>query len=103
MTDAFFLAARSTGSSPVLLSVFFLGGVVALWSGVSWAFDIRGITTRRAERIRQRNADMWATTGQLGGSPSIFAAPGYLRFLGALMAVAGMLMLLVTYALWHLG
>ncbi|MEU7422430.1 hypothetical protein [Streptomyces sp. NPDC040750] len=41
--------------------------------------------------------------GRLGGSPSLFAAPGYLRFLGAVMAGAGLLLLVAMYALWRLG
>ncbi|MCX4607852.1 MULTISPECIES: hypothetical protein [Streptomyces] len=39
----------------------------------------------------------------LGGSPTLFATPGYLRFLGALMAFAGVILCVVAYALWHLG
>jgi len=103
LTDGFLLAAGSVGFSPVMLAVFLLAGLVALWCGVNWAFDVRGITTRRSERIRRKNADTWAAMGRLGASPTIFGTPGYLRFLGALMALAGLLLLLATYALWHLG
>ncbi|RFC76442.1 hypothetical protein DXZ75_15400 [Streptomyces sp. AcE210] len=87
----------------MLLAVFALGGLVALWCGVSWAFDVRGITTSRSERIRRKNADTWAAMGRLDASPTVFATPGYLRFLGALMAFAGLVLLIVSYALWHLG
>ncbi|MGW6361487.1 hypothetical protein ACWFR5_41530 [Streptomyces sp. NPDC055092] len=103
MTDGFLLAAGSDGTSPVMLAVFLLGGLAALWCGVNWAFDVRGITTRRSERILRKNADTWAAMGRLDASPTIFGTPGYLRFLGTLMALAGLLMLLATYALWHLG
>ncbi|WP_406107620.1 hypothetical protein OG698_34220 [Streptomyces sp. NBC_01003] len=41
--------------------------------------------------------------GRLDASPTIFGTPGYLRFPGALMALAGLLLLVVTYAAWHLG
>ncbi|MGW6136588.1 hypothetical protein [Streptomyces sp. NPDC055140] len=102
-TEEFTLAAGVHAPSPVLLAVFALGGLVALWCGVSWAFDVRGITTRRSERIRQKNADTWAAMGRLDASPTVFATPGYLRFLGALMAFAGLVLLAVSYALWHLN
>ncbi|MER5534342.1 hypothetical protein [Streptomyces mirabilis] len=103
MADGFHLAAGSHGPSPVVLAVFLLGGLVALWCGVSWAFDVRGITTRRSERMRRKNEESWAAMGRLGGSPTVFATPGYLRFLGALMAFAGVILCVVAYALWHLG
>lgn len=63
----------SGGSSPVVLTVFLLGGLAAFWCGVSWAFDVRGITTRRSERIRRKNEESWAAMGRLDGSPTIFA------------------------------
>ncbi|KAF5998024.1 hypothetical protein BOG92_045750 [Streptomyces sp. WAC00263] len=103
LTDGFNVAAGSHGPSPVILAVFLLGGLVALWCGMSWAFDVRGITTRRSERIRRKNEESWAAVGRLGGSPTLFATPGYLRFLGALMAFAGVILCVVAYALWHLG
>ncbi|MFB7510934.1 hypothetical protein [Streptomyces broussonetiae] len=96
------LAAVAHGPSPVIDIVFAVGGMVALWCGLSWAFDVRGITTRRAERIHRRNQETWAM-GRLGGSPNLFASVGYLRFLGAVMAGAGLLLLVAVYALWHLG
>ncbi|MCX5242120.1 hypothetical protein [Streptomyces prunicolor] len=83
--------------------VFALGGLLALWCGLSWAFDVRGITTRRSERIRLKNEAAWAAMGRLGGSPTVFATVGYLRFLGVVMAGAGLLLLVVAYALWHLS
>jgi hypothetical protein len=98
-----YLAAGNHGPSPVLLVVFAVGGLVSLWCGVSWAFNVRGITARRAERIRRSREEAWAAVGRLGGSPTLFASAGYLRFLGALMAFAGSLMLIAAYALWHLG
>ncbi|MGW6396648.1 hypothetical protein [Streptomyces sp. NPDC055134] len=103
MTAALTLAAATHAPSPVLLSVFALGGLVALWCGVSWAFDVRGITTRRSERIRRKNADTSAAMGRLDAAPSLFGTPGYLRFLGALMAFAGLVLLAASYALWHLN
>jgi hypothetical protein len=103
LSESFHLAAGSNGPSPVVLTIFLLGGLAAFGSGVSWAFDVRGITTRRSERIRRKNEDSWAAMGRLGGSPTIFATPGYLRFLGALMAFAGLVLCVVAYALWHLG
>ncbi|MFF1395406.1 hypothetical protein ACFVZD_16545 [Streptomyces sp. NPDC058287] len=103
MTAALTLAAGTHSPSPAPLVVFALGGLVALWCGVSWAFDVRGITTRRSERIRRKNADTWAAMGRLDASPTVFATPGYLRFLGALMAFAGIVLLVVSYALWHLN
>lgn len=96
-------AAGAHGPSPVVLVVFAVGGVTALWCGVNWAFDVRGITTRRSERIRRRNEETWAAMGRLGGSPTLFASAGYLRFLGALMALGGSVTLLAAYALWHLN
>ena len=96
------LAAGAHGPSPLIDIVFAVGGMVFLWCGLSWAFDVRGITTRRAERIRRRNEETWAM-GRLGGAPNLFASAGYLRFLGAVMAGAGLLLLVAVYALWHLG
>lgn len=97
------LAAGAHGPSPLIDIVFAVGGMVFLWCGLSWAFDVRGITTRRADRIRRRNEEIWTATGRLGGAPTLFASPGYLRFLGAVMAGAGLLLLVAVYALWHLG
>ncbi|MEU0336382.1 hypothetical protein [Streptomyces sp. NPDC006193] len=97
------LAAGAHGQSPVIDIVFAVGGIVGLWCGLSWAFDVRGITTRRAERIRRRNEETWMAMGRLGGAQPLFATPGYLRFLGAVMAGAGLLLLVAAYALWHLG
>ncbi|MEU6662243.1 hypothetical protein [Streptomyces sp. NPDC046821] len=97
------LAAGVNGPSPVALAVFLLAGLVCVWAGLNWAFDVRGITTRRSERIRRKTADRWAALGHLEGSPTIFGTVGYLRFLGALMTLAGLVLLLVTYVLWHLN
>ncbi|MFB7758429.1 hypothetical protein ACFC18_54165 [Streptomyces sp. NPDC056121] len=103
MTSALTFASAVHAPSPVLLAVFVLGGLVALWCGVNRAFDVRGITTRRSERIRRKNADSWAAMGRLDGSPTIFATTGYLRFLGACMAFAGLVLPAASYALWHLN
>ncbi|PJN10157.1 hypothetical protein CG723_20355 [Streptomyces sp. CB01635] len=88
---------------PVVLAIFSLVGLVCLWCGVNWAFDVRGITTRRSERIRQRNAHMLGMPGALDAPTTVFGSVGYLRFLGALMAFAGLVLFVVAYALWHLG
>lgn len=97
------LAAGTHGPSPVFLVVCAVGGLTFLWCGVNWAFDVRGITTSRAERIRRRNEETWAAAGRLGGPPTLFASAGYLRFLGALMALAGAVALLAGYELWRLN
>ena len=47
--------------------------------------------------------ESWAAMGRLGGSPTLFATAGHLRFLGALMAFAGGILCVVAYALGHLG
>ncbi|MEV5611353.1 hypothetical protein [Streptomyces sp. NPDC052225] len=78
--------------SPVILGAFLVGGLVALWTGMNWALDIRGIATRRGNRA----------TG-LDASGNLLARPGYLRVLGAVMALAGVLLIVVTYVLWQLG
>ncbi|MEU6772975.1 hypothetical protein [Streptomyces sp. NPDC046759] len=96
-------AAAAHGPSPVFLVVITVGGLVALWCGVNWAFDVRGITTHRSERIRRRNEETWTATGRPGGSPTFFASVGRLRFLGALLAFTGSVMLLAAYALWSLN
>lgn len=100
-----FLAAGAHGPSPVILVVFGVAGLVALWCGLSWAFDVRGITTRRSERIRRKREEAWAAVGRLGGGggPTLSGSVGYLRTLGAVMAAAGAVLLLAAYALWHLG
>ncbi|MBO1335252.1 hypothetical protein J3486_28885 [Streptomyces sp. VRA16 Mangrove soil] len=91
----------------MILGAFLVGGVIAIWTGMHWAFDLRGLTTRRCVRIRQRRAETWDVTPDaangLDASGNLLARPGYLRFLGAVMAVAGLLLILVTYALWELG
>jgi hypothetical protein len=69
---------------------------------LSWAFDVRGIATRRSERIRRRSEERWAAMGRLGGPTTFFASVGYLRFLGAVMAGAGLLVS-AAYAVWQLG
>lgn len=104
MTDGITFAVGARSTPVPLLAVFCVGGLVAVWCGINWAFDIRGITTRRSERIRRRNADVWASTGRIdAGAGSLFGSTGYHRFLGAVMAVAGLFLLLVTVVLWHLG
>ncbi|MFJ8823519.1 hypothetical protein ACIREE_17200 [Streptomyces sp. NPDC102467] len=104
MLQQFTVAASTHGPSPVLLAVFALGGVVALWAGLSWAFDIRGSTVRRSQRIRQRTADRWGGPERLGTPPAnVFGSVGYLRFLGVMLAFAGVVLLVIVYALWQLG
>ncbi|MEV3856523.1 hypothetical protein AB0J38_19625 [Streptomyces sp. NPDC050095] len=70
-------AAGTQAASPVLLGVFAVGGLVAISAGLTWAFNVRGISTGRSV--------------------------GHLRVLGAALALAGLVLLGVTYALWHLG
>ncbi|MEV1021710.1 hypothetical protein [Streptomyces sp. NPDC050264] len=104
MPEQFTAAASTHGPSPVLLVVFAFGGVVALWAGLSWALDIRGITVRRSQRIRQRTADRWGGPERLGAPPAnMFGSVGYLRFLGVMLAFTGIVLLVIVYALWHLG
>ncbi|MFF9621051.1 hypothetical protein [Streptomyces griseosporeus] len=99
------LAAGTHGPSPVILVVFGVAGLVALGCGLCWAFDVRGITTRRSERIRRKREEAWAAVGRLGGGgvPMLSGSVGYLRALGAVMVAAGTVLLLAAYALWHLG
>jgi hypothetical protein len=75
----FTVAASTHGQSPVLLTVFALGGVVALGAGLSWALDLRGVAVRRSQPA------------------------GHLRLLGALLAFTGVVLLVIAYALWQLG
>ena len=103
MTTELLLGAGAHGPSPVLPAVFALAGLAALWSGLNWAFDVRGITTRRAENIRRRTAGTHALMGQLDGSSTFFSQPWYLRMLGGFMAFAGLVLLIAAYALWHLN
>ncbi|MFI7387680.1 hypothetical protein [Streptomyces sp. NPDC049813] len=79
MQPQFTVASSSHGQSPVLLTVFAVGGVIALWAGLSWAFDIRGLPVRRTH------------------------AAGQPRLLGALLALTGLILLAIVYALWQLG
>ncbi|MET9496847.1 hypothetical protein [Streptomyces sp. NPDC006552] len=79
MPQQFTAAASSHGQSPLLLTVFAVGGVVALWAGLSWALDIRGCAVRRS----------WPA--------------GQLRFLGVVLAVVGVVLLGIVYALWQWG
>ncbi|MDF3298433.1 hypothetical protein [Streptomyces tropicalis] len=99
------LASRA-GGQPLVFSVVFLpAGLVALWCGLSWAFDVRGITTRRAQTSRRRAQAIRNPTGDLFGQPQragLFGSPGILRFLGAAMALGGLVMLIANYALWQL-
>ncbi|GAA2289379.1 hypothetical protein OKJ48_44195 [Streptomyces kunmingensis] len=75
MFQQFTVAASKHGQSPVLLAVFAVGGVVALGAGLNWALDIRGVAVRG----------------------------GHLRWLGGLLAFAGVVLLVIVYALWQLG
>ncbi|MER5442988.1 hypothetical protein [Streptomyces sp. NPDC002790] len=68
------LAAGDRATPPVLLGLFAVGGVIAMAAGLIWAFDVRGLTP-----------------------------VGYLRVLGGALTLAGVVLLFVTYALWHLG
>ncbi|MEW2082574.1 hypothetical protein [Streptomyces sp. NPDC005283] len=96
-------AAGAHAPSPVIIAVFVLGGLVAVWCGASWAFNVRGVATRRAENIRQRYLLGGAQLGQLDRSPTMWAQPWYQRLMGAFMAFAGLVMVLAGGALWHLG
>ncbi|MFD7339591.1 hypothetical protein ACFV98_26800 [Streptomyces violascens] len=84
------------GPSPVIVGLFLLGGLAALWCGVNWAFDVRGIATRRAENIQRRQ-------GLGAGQGMMWAQPWYQRVLGAGMAGAGLVLTVAAFALWHLG
>jgi hypothetical protein len=94
------LGARGAGQlllkgMPVIIALFALGGIAAVWLGGSWALDVRGIAGRRAESIRRLH--------QLGGgSVLMWAQPWYHRTLGAFLALAGLGLLTAAYALWHL-
>ena len=68
------LAAGDRATSPLLLGFFAVGGLIAISAGLSWAFAIRGMTP-----------------------------VGYVRLLGAALTLAGLVLLGVTYTLWHLG
>ncbi|MEU6843184.1 hypothetical protein ABZ930_15070 [Streptomyces sp. NPDC046716] len=106
MTSGVTLATAGHGPSPVILGAFLVGGIIAIWTGMNWALDLRGITTRRWERIRHRQHGPWdvtGTAGDLDATGDLLARPGYLRLLGAVMALAGLLLILVAYALWQLG
>lgn len=83
----------------MIIGIFVVGGIAALWCGVSWAFNVRGITVRRAEAIRRRHAM------QLDGvsSGAMWPQPWYHRLLGALLTVAGLVLVIAGYALWHLN
>ncbi|MEV0484972.1 hypothetical protein AB0I69_30725 [Streptomyces sp. NPDC050508] len=90
------LAAGTHGPSPVIIALFTLGGLAAVWFGGSWAFNVRGIAVQRARNIRDRH--------QLGGGSALmWAQPWYHRMLGAFMTVAGLVLLTAAYALWHLN
>ncbi|MFF3583428.1 hypothetical protein [Streptomyces mirabilis] len=90
------LAAGTHGPSPVIIALFALGGLAAVWCGGSWAFNVRGIAVRRAANIRDRH--------QLrAGSVLMGAQPWYHRMLGAFLTVAGLVLLTAAYALWHLN
>ncbi|WP_406506672.1 hypothetical protein [Streptomyces sp. NBC_00212] len=93
------LSLGSNGPSPVIVGIFVVGGLAALWCGVNWAFNVRGIAVRRAEAIRQRHAM------QLGGvsSGTMWAQPWYHRLLGAVLTAAGLVLVIAGYALWHLS
>ncbi|MEU9011374.1 hypothetical protein AB0D12_16645 [Streptomyces sp. NPDC048479] len=93
-------AAGVHAPSPLFIAVMVLGGLVAVWCGASWAFNVRGIATRRAENIRQRYLLGGAQLGQLDRSPTMWAQAWYQRLLGAFMAVAGLVMVLGGSALW---
>jgi len=69
---------------------------------VNWAFEVRGITTGGPSGFG-RNADVLGGGGGLGAPPDVLGSVGYLRFLGVLMAFAGLILLVAAYALWHLG
>ncbi|MFJ4712527.1 hypothetical protein [Streptomyces sp. NPDC088785] len=106
MTAGVTLATTGHGPSPVILGAFLVGGVVAIWTGMHWALDLRGLTTRRGGRVRHRRDGAWDVTGpasDLDATGNLLARPGYLRLLGAMMALAGLLLILVAYALWQLG
>ncbi|MFD8570977.1 hypothetical protein [Streptomyces sp. NPDC057694] len=107
MTAGVTLAAPGHGPSPVILGAFLVGGIVAIWTGMNWALDLRGITTRRCERIRHKQPTPWNMTTPANDldttTHDLLARPGYLRFLGAVMALAGLLLIVVAYALWQLG
>ncbi|WP_460245734.1 hypothetical protein [Streptomyces sp. BYX5S] len=68
------LAAGDRATSPVLLGVFVLGGLIAIGAGLSWVLDLRGT-----------------------------ARVSHLRALGAALTLAGVVLLGVTFTLWQLG
>ncbi|WP_328673665.1 hypothetical protein OG905_19505 [Streptomyces sp. NBC_00322] len=104
MNEGITLASGTHGPPLVMIGVFVLAGLVAVWCGASWAFNVRGIAVRRAENIRQRHQLGGAGLGQLGGAPSggMWAEPWYHRLLGAALTAAGLVLVVAGYALWHL-
>ncbi|WP_353941798.1 hypothetical protein ABII15_09260 [Streptomyces sp. HUAS MG91] len=103
MTAGVTLTASGHGPSPVILGAFLVGGVVAIWTGMNWALDLRGITTRRVRHKRDASWDVTSTVNDLDATGDLLARPGYLRLLGAVMTLAGLLLIVVAYALWQLG
>ncbi|MET9361387.1 hypothetical protein ABZX93_10775 [Streptomyces sp. NPDC006632] len=83
----------------MIIGVFAIVGLVALWCGASLAFNVRGIAVARAEAVRQRSG-MRLDAVYSGGR---WARPGYYRLLGAVLMLAGAVIVIAAYALWHLG
>ncbi|MBT2383511.1 hypothetical protein [Streptomyces sp. ISL-11] len=70
-------------------------GICAVVFGVINAFNVRGIVTRRVQRLHRKLELNHLASGRLGPTfIPITGTAGYLRFLGAVMIPFGLIMTL---------
>lgn len=96
------LAARS--GPPLAFCVGALGaGAIAVIFGLGFAFDVRGMSTRQAARMRARVREARLLRGSLAEPVHPVSPEARMRMSGGFIALAGGVLCAAGFALLHLG
>ncbi|MEU4898683.1 hypothetical protein AB0B12_40840 [Streptomyces sp. NPDC044780] len=96
------LAART--GPPLAFCLGVLGaGVIAVIFGLGFAFDVRGMSTRQAARMRARVREARLRRGSLAEPVYPVSPETRMRMSGGFIALAGVVLCAAGFALLHLG
>ncbi|MEU1940984.1 hypothetical protein ACFW95_44570 [Streptomyces sp. NPDC059474] len=102
MLSLFPLAART--GPPLAFCLGALGaGVIAVIFGLGFAFDVRGMSTRQAARMRERVREARLRRGSLAEPVYPVSPEARMRMSGGFIAFAGVVLCAAGIALLHLG
>ncbi|MFE5118296.1 hypothetical protein [Streptomyces sp. NPDC056669] len=102
MLSLFPLAART--GPPLAFCLGALGaGMIAVIFGLGFAFDVRGMSTRQAARMRERVREARLRRGSLDEPVYPVSPEARMRMSGGFIAFAGVVLCAAGIALLHLG